>query len=213
MAHWESPPFGRGETFANGGAIDSNNLPGTQLPGTEWLFEDLQWNTPGVIGAKPNRTNRLVLCRIVRNTSLVNILPGQLVTFQKTGTTPGYGAHVDGLVCTTADRCYVADEWLPAAGVPPNDLFWIVVKGPALVWLPLAGSDFGSLTSISVGNVLVGLTAATSGATTAGRATNQDLTGATALLGNQLQNAIGRALSAATSGNTNAQLLVEVGRW
>lgn len=63
---------------------------------------------------------------------------------------------------------------------------------------------------LPVGTILVALTAATSGSTTSGRPAPQDLTGATALLGNQIQNQIGTALSAKTTANTNADVLTLV---
>ena len=129
MAHYESPPFGRGDTFYNGGTIDSTNYGGLQLEGAQWFFQDLQWITSGIIGAKPARTNRLVKCMVVRNVSAAAILPSQLVTLQKVGTDGRYYCgRVDGLVTTTADRCYPADEFLPSAGVPVGDLFWIVIE-------------------------------------------------------------------------------------
>ncbi len=144
----------------------------------------------------------------MRNVGAVALLPKQLVTFQKTALV--YGARVDGEVCITADRCYPIDEYLPAAGCPVNDLCYIVVDGPALCRTDLAA---GAANLIAVGDVLVALTAATSGCTTAGRVAPQDLTGATAVLGVQVMNTIGRALSAKVTTNTNADVLVEVGKW
>lgn len=211
MARNENPPFGRGETFYNGATIVSADLGGLNLEGMIWVFEDLQYNSVGQVGAKPARTNREVHCMCVRNVGTVNILPKQCVNLQTAGTDGRfYEGRVDGKSFVTAQRTYPADEWLPAAGVPPNDLFWIVIEGPATVQTPLDG---GADNVFNVGTVVVALTGATSGATTAGRVAPQDLTGATSLLGNQIQNAVGWALSAATTANTNADLLVEVRRW
>lgn len=200
MARNENPPFDRGATYGTTTLTD-----GAQYEGHEWVFEDLDYS---VQGAKPARTNRYVRCRIVRNVAAAALLPGRLARFIKTA--GNYGAQVDGYTATTAERGYPIDEWLPAAGVAVNDLFWIVVDGPAAVKTDLAG---GANNVINVGDVLVALTGATSGATTAGRVAPQDLTGATALLANQQQNRIGYALTARTTGNTDASVLVEVGRW
>lgn len=211
MARNENPPFGRGETFYNGGTINTSDLGGLEMEGKTWVFEDLQYSTPNLVGAKPARSNRDVLCLCVRNVGAVNILPKQLCNLQLAGTDGRYYlARVDGESNATAQRAYPADEWLPAAGVPPNDLFWLVIKGPATVKTALDG---GADNVFTVGEVVVALTAATSGATTAGRVAPQDLTGSTALLGNQIQNAVGWALSAATTANTNADLLIEVKGW
>jgi hypothetical protein len=208
MARLENPPFGRGETFYNGGTVDTTNLSALQMEGKEWEFEDVQYNVAGQVGAKPARTNRFCLCRIVRNVSGINLLPSRLVSFQIGGTDGRWaGSRVDGYTTTTAQfAAGVVDEWLPAAGVPNDDLFWLVIRGPTTVLTDLAG---GANNVINVGDVLVALTAATSQATTAGRVSDQVLTGATAVLGVQLMNYIGRALSAATTANTNQALLME----
>jgi hypothetical protein len=200
MARYESPPFDRGATFYNGATIDSNNLGGIQHEGKEWEFEDLDLST---VGAKAARTNRMVRCRVCRNVAAVALLPKRLASFKV-----GNPGRVDGYATTTAQAFLgVVDEWLPAAGVPVNDLFWMVVEGPSQMLTDLAG---GANNLIPLDTILVGLTAVTSGATTAGRVAPQDLSGVTTALGSQIQNALGRALTAATTANTNTSILVEI---
>lgn len=208
MARNENPPFGRGYTFYDGGTIDSNNLGGVNLEGQEWVFEDIDYST-GSGGAKKARTGEPVTCRVVRNASAGALLPKRCVRYQATA--GNYGHRVDGYTtATAAEFAGVVDEWLPSAGVPQYDLFWIVVKGPTNMLPDLAA---GANNLIPIGTALVALTAATSGATTAGRVAPQDLTGATALLGDQVQNKIGRALTARTTANTTTDVLVSVRRW
>src|ERR1051326_7295354 len=166
MARTENPPFGRGETFFSIGAV-SPNAPdvtvGTQLEGKEWVFEDIN---PTVTG-HTTRTNRYVRCRVVRNRAGISLLPKRLVQFTSGSATQAaadgrnYGAQVDGYTATVNQRGYPVDEWLPSAGVPDKDLFWIVVDGPATVLTPLAtaSADF------AVGDLVAALTAATSQAT------------------------------------------------
>jgi len=77
----------------------------------------------------------------------------------------------------------------------------------------LTALDGGADNVFNVNDVIVALTAATSQATTAGRVAPQVLTGATALLGNQVQNRLGRAMSAKTTANTNNSLLVNISKW
>lgn len=198
MARDENPPFDRGSTYFNGGTVSSTD--GSHLEGREWVFEDIDPTN------RTLRTSHPVRVKVVRNTSGIALLPKRIVRFEADGL--DYGARVDGYTRLTAARGYLVDEFLPAAGVPANDLFYIVIEGPAMALTDLAAVD-----TISVGDKLVALTAATSQATTAGRVDQQDLTGATAPLGDQVQNYIGHALSAKTSANTNSDILVYVGHW
>lgn len=194
MARDESPPFSMGETYYNGGTIDTNDLGGANLEGKEFEFEDVIRNT-----------GMRIRVRVVRNTAAIALLPKRLVTFS---TAAGYhGRRVTGYATLTSVNAYPVDELLPAAGVPVNDLFYIVVQGPALVKTDIAS---GANNVAAINDIFVSLTAATSGATTAGRIAPQDLTGATALLGNQVQNRIGRAMSAQTTANTDADLLLYI---
>lgn len=198
MARDEQPLLGRGTT-------ETNMTAGAA--GMSWLFEDVDYSTSNY-AIRPRRTNRKVRCVLVKNSSGIALLPRRMVVW-KAGTNQ---TEVDGYATTTAaEVAGVVDEWLPTAGVANGDYFLLVVGGPTLVVTDLAA---GANNLIPERTVLVALTAATSQATTAGRPAPQDLTGATALLGNQLQNAIGRALSAKTTANTNVDLLIDlVNRW
>ena len=205
MARTENAPFPRGEYATT---TDFDNLIGK-----EWEFEDIDWAV-ATLGARKARTNRMVRCRLVRNDSGIALLPKRLVRFRASGVL--YGSAVDGYGATTAERVYPVDEFLPAAGVPSLGYFWVVVDGPATVLTPLAGAEFNG--NISEGSRLVALTAATSGATTAGRVAVVNITGGSQVtdytfIHDNVNNMIGRALSARTTANTNADLLIEVGKW
>ena len=199
MARNENPPFERGSTFFGAGGTP-NVTDGFQYEGKEYLFEDINPLTRAV------RTNRYVRCRIVRNSSGIALLPRRLVRFEVDGL--DYGARVDGYTRTTAARGYPVDEYLPAAGVANNDLFYIVVNGPAM-----CVSDLAAVDTISVGDRLVALTAVTSQATTAGRVDLAAFAVTEQALADQVAYYIGHALSALTSANTNSDILVEVGHW
>lgn len=194
-------PFDRGQTAQTGlTTIDATVL--NNLEGSEFDCQDVDPNT-GIV-----RTGRPIRLRCVRNKSGGALLPKRLVQFS---TTAGeYGSWVTGYATVTADVAYPIDEYLPSTGVADNDLFYIVVSGPALVLTPL---DAGSDNVINVGDVLNSLTAATSGATTAGRVASADFTGATTPLAKQIKNRIGYALTAKTTANANADLLCDVGKW
>ena len=229
MARNEQPPFDRGSTWYNGGTIDANNLGGQQIVGREWLFEDINITT------KQLRSNKFVRCRAVRNVSGVSVLPKHLVQFQYSNSPAGgtgvldppvtYGAEVSGYTTSSdgqpADPSvghgYPVDEFVAAAGVPNNDIFWIVVDGPAMC-LTAQNALNGN---INVGDKVVacGTTAATTGVTggcvDAVSYVNNTQCNATTQRQNVRQevNFIGYACSAITSGQTNTSILVDVGKW
>lgn len=196
-------PFERGQTASTGlASVDTTVLD--NLEGREYIVED---HDPAT--AIP-RTGSYVKLRLVRNKSGQALLPKRLVKLD-TGGTNAYAANVLGYGRLTAQEgCFPADEYLPSTGVADGDLFYIVTEGPALCLTDLAA---GAGNLIAVGECVVALTAVTTGATTAGRVAVQDLTGATAILGAQLQNRVGRALTAKTTNNTNADILVHVGKF
>jgi hypothetical protein len=133
-----------------------------------------------------------------------------------------YGSEVDGYttgdgVAPAQDRGYPVDEFLPAAGVPNNDLFYIVVEGPAKCKTPL--NPFNA--NINIGDkVVAASTAAATTGSTAGRVEavsyiNNTAPTATTQRQNVRQevNFIGYAMSAATTGQTDTDILVDVGHW
>ena len=193
MPRTESPPFDRGETDANL----------SKFAGFEYEIEDNEWGS----SAPNRRTGHRVRVKIVKNSSGITLLPKRLVTF-KDGTNR---TEVDGYVTTTAAIGYPVDEFLPSGGVADGSYFFIVVGGPALVLTGIASS---ALNLIPENSVIVGLTAATSQATTAGRVKVRDMTGSAAVLGAEVAGGLGHAMSAKTAANTDQDLLVFISnRW
>lgn len=193
-------PFAIGSTWFNGGTTDTTS--GAEWEGREFDILDLDYTTnPAKPRAFSNGTE-IKRVRVVRNVcptgagTSTAILPGMLCSF-KAGL---YGKQVDGYVTTDAAEGYPADEFLPAAGCPQNDLFYITVSGPAGVMASVDATN----ANFSAGSVLVALTAATSGATTSGRVAPQTLNTTSTTLGNMVQNRVGVALSACTTGQTNS---------
>lgn len=192
-----------GGTYFGGNTPDSTS--GAHLEGSEVEIElrNMATNPAPDYGVHAGGRVRLMA---VRNVSGINLLPGRLVCFKNTSGL--YGSQVDGYPTTTAAQfAGVVDPFLPAAGVANNDIFWIVIAGPVLCLSPLTGNGDNVW---SGGDALVAITAATSQCTTAGRLIAQDLTGATALLANQVQNKVGRAMSACTTAETNTSKLVYI---
>jgi len=215
MARNENPPVARGKTYFDGATISAQDVTDTNyLLGKEWVFEDVDYS---VSGAKVLRSGRQVTCRLVRNVSGGALLPKRVVAYD-TSAGLRFGDSVDGYTTTTAeDYAGVVDEFLPAAGVPDDDIFWIVVEGPTLC---LTDIEAAAGNVISVGDRLTALTAVTSGATTAGRVKVQGaLSAATSgvvdftALFDEARNVIGRALSAKTTSNTDSSILVDVTRF
>jgi len=198
MARDEQAPFQRGETFWGIGVTPADAVSGAQYEGAEFRHEDINYSNVNTV--KPHRTELPVVTRIVRNVG-ITVTPKQVVKLKATN-----HGQIDGQVTVEAQGpCVVVDEHLPSAGVLQNDLLHVVVEGPALV------TNSSAASTITAGDRVVAATAATSGAVTAGRVKAQDLSGVTTALANNIQNAVGVALSTTTT--TQADVLIYVRRF
>lgn len=203
MARDEAPPFARGETYYNGQPIDQadpQGLGGVNLEGKEFTFEPNSQDQMATYPAASDPNGRPIRVRVVRNRSGVNMKPARVIHYDAGGTftfnnaTVGpfnYETGIDGYCYQgVTDRpAGTVDEFLPAAGVPPWDLFYIVIDGPGQ-----AVNQHASPITVTPGLRLV--PAATGASRTddlAGRVALQDLTGATGTLGNNIQNSVGFA--------------------
>jgi hypothetical protein len=188
MARDDAPSFQRGETWYNGSPIDATDnttLGGVNIEGREFVFEDNAPTQYGV-GVPPQGTGRKVRCKCVRNLSGINLKPGRAVKY---ATTDPYETRIIGYTFAVGDRpAGIVDEFLPSAGVVPNDLFWIVREGPTKVTQPHTANS-----ALVIGSVVVPTAGGGASATDdlSGRVLAQDLTGATATLGGNIQNRIG----------------------
>lgn len=194
-----TPEFELGETFYGIGGTPVAADSFTNL-GQEWWFND------------PNYNMKMRKMRLVRNKSGINLLPKMAVRFKtSTANDPcGFETEIDGYGATTAERIVLVDDQLPAAGVADGDVFWVCVEGEHL---GITAKEADARNVINVGSFVAANSAAASTfSTTAGRLQVIDLSGATANLGNMILNAIGRAMTAQTTGNTNADIRVVLGR-
>lgn len=186
-------PFPRGATF---GAATTADLQ--YVIGAEYDFPDVSPST----GVK--RSAKTVRCRAVQNLSGAAMLPKRLARTQA-----GKVGYSDGYTRVEGEQGFPIDEYLPSAGVASLDIFWVVVEGPAIVKTDLAG-----FTALTVGDTLVppsrlyAQTAATMGATTAGRVIMA--AGTTA---SQNTNFLGPAMSACTSQGYDVDILCNVTRY
>ena len=185
--------------------MDTADLEKTEIEGIRKTFEDVDVSTspPTVRSAFP------VEAMIVRNLSGVTLQAKFLAIVDPTNP-----ARVIGVSNTTGQANVVAiDEFLGSAGCVNGDCCWAVVKGPAVVKTP-PGAAFAA--NIAAGDHLVAATGA-SGSTAAAATTNDHGRVVAASFGTtnnvntaQIANRFAKALSARTTGQTNADILVHV---
>lgn len=185
---------------ARGKTYGSSSTTGVSvgLEGTTKIFKDVDYS--GTRAVKTPRTGLDVMAILVRNVSGVSLLPKMLVTFAS-----GYqGRRVDGYA--RLDQGIVSgvvDEFLPSTGVANNDLFWMIVRGPALC---IKSVDANGLVK---DDYVVSITAAASThSTTAGRIMSIAVTSNQTNAMSQALNRIGIAMS--TSATTSADILVNL---
>lgn len=192
MSRELSIPFARGETGYSGDTIESPVTRFAQQLGQVRGFDD--WN--------PNlnvvNTNLQVVCILLRNLTGGALLPSQAVLFSATTPSTGTGATVTQ---TGTQNVFfgIVDEYLPAAGVPNNDVFWLVIKGPTTALM----------TTVS-GAKTAGQLAVWASGTDNGKLDFTPTTAATAIIGqNQAtygQNAF--TLGAIANGATSARVIL-----
>lgn len=219
MARDDAPPFARGETFYNSGAsatistTDPLGLGGVNLEGKEYTFEVNAQDQGNGYPTGQDPSGRPIRVKVVRNSSGIALKPGRIARWLAATTSASpFECQVDGYAHLEADNIAgIIDEYLPAAGVANNDLFYVVFDGPTSV---VTGAT--TAPTVTPGLVLVPAAyGATQGDDLAGRVTLQDLTGATAILAAQISNAIGFADGSAASTQTSFSLpiVAHLRRW
>lgn len=162
------PGFGRGQTLGiTYKWYEAENGDGSTVVGTRKVFRDEHPVSGAIL------SNRTVECIAVKNTSGAALLPGAVAKFKDSAIL----SEVDGLAVAATTLMGIVDEYLPAAGVPDGEVFWLVVRGPSTVTKTAtsvsAGAAYGpSATAGSAAaqgaNAQLGFAIATS-ATTSGR--------------------------------------------
>lgn len=192
MSLLNDPPFALGQTLGVSSATD-----GTGWVGAVKYFPDVDPDDGKV------RSNRIKTCVAVRNSAATALLPKRVVRFRVGTAGAAVFSEVDGYAAeTNEERVGVVDEHLPASGVAVNDVFWVTIAGPTEVAVALSG------TAVAVGDRLSCVTAATSGATTAGRVGPSSLSSGTTGAGNNGIGVIGRACSIGATTGANVLALV-----
>lgn len=203
----------RGKTYLSGPnrTPDSTSTSSVAIAGIVKVFKDMNYTRTSGAQVNGYRSGGEVTCILVKNSSGISLLPKMAVTW-KSGKR---GLEVDGYADFSPDRAIagLVDEFLPSTGVADKDYFWLVVKGPALALTGLVGDETNV---ISVDDWLINLTGASSVvSTTSGRVGPAILptagltTNITFAQSNNIYK-FARAMSAKTTANTNADLLVFV---
>lgn len=207
MDHGE-PPMDLGETL-KGKDADGNLINGEKL-GMVYTFPASRL-TSNIRGNKARLTGRQITAILLRNESGFTMLGKRVAKVKESG---GYGDFeaVDGYCAVKADAHLVfIDPNLPATGIADDDIFWGILRGPTIVLSPFEAGGFDK--AIAAGDPLVGATGSTTGTSGVGRVSVGGVLAGGSLAGTdayaQARNNLGRALSARTTGETNADILVE----
>lgn len=177
------PPFALGQTLGVSSTAD-----GVGWVGAVKQFPDVNPTTGTV------RSNRIKTCVAVRNISAGVLLPKKVVIFSTTAGLAGLSSVTGYTTALNTEHVGVVDEYISSAGVAVNDVFWVTVDGPTEVLASMAAAA-----AIAAGDRIASITAATSGAVTAGRVGPSLLSSATSNAGDAGRGVIGYALSAGTT--------------
>lgn len=197
MSSKQNMPFARGQTA---GVTATTDL--TQFEGMVFIVPDTKYGT-----------GRDVRLRCVRNNTGIALSAKQLVVF-----TNANKMAVDGLTrlgpaaAAGPDHGVPVDDAYGSVTIAAGDLFYVIEAGPCML---VVSKTAGYESSIATGDILTAATAAASThTTTAGRVA----AGTLAITGNTAQgmlksifNHLGRAISARTTAETGADILVMIG--
>lgn len=118
------PGFARGQVLGvTKTYYDAQVGDGSHIVGVRKVFADTHPQTGQIL------SNQTVECIAVKNKSGGALLPKTVVQFDA----DAIMTDVDDEATTSSLRLGVVDEYLPVAGVPNNEVFWLVVKGPTTV--------------------------------------------------------------------------------
>jgi hypothetical protein len=180
--------------FVRGATLYETESPGTQpnILGQTYVFEGFPVEKVEAAG-QPN-TGMTIVGRVCKNASGVNLKPGRIVNWLNDATNP-FGTAVGGYSWAATDRpAGVVDEFLPAAGVQPNDLFWLIQFGYTKVRSLGSGSH-----TIDIGDLILPAAGTSTTHDDAGRVT--EITGTIDTVAETLS-AFGRAQEACTTTDT-----------
>lgn len=150
---YEDLPFQRGQTrraYDDDTGTTNVATAETHLEGKEYTIEDIDFSASSN-NYQSTRSGKYVTLRCVRNKTGSALLPKRAAKFKTDGSTADvYGGQMDGYAEAVGVIGGVVDEFLPDAGVPDGELFWLVVAGPTKITSAAAGD-----TTWGIGALLV----------------------------------------------------------
>lgn len=135
---FSDPPFPRGSTLLNGEVIEfdvnGNPIAGSEIVGQVKAFQDV---VPGTGPASIRNSSRLVYCVAARyvGASTINVAGadrGKVYVFNDMGPLTTFSATATTTDTANGKAIGVLDEYLNVE-VRPNDIAWLVMKGPVTV--------------------------------------------------------------------------------
>lgn len=132
---FSDPPFPRGATLLAGETIEldpaGNPIAGSEIVGQVKAFQDV---APGTGPNAVRNSNRLVYCVAARYIGTTNINvdgadKGKWYVLSRRGALTTFLEHASQTDITDGRMVGVLDEYLNVT-VRPNDIVWLVVKGP-----------------------------------------------------------------------------------
>lgn len=203
---FSDPPFPRGATLLTGELIEldvnGNPLAGVEIVGQVKAFQDV---VPGTGPAAIRNSNRLVYCIAARyvGTTTINVGgadKGKVYVLNDMGPLSTFSATATTTDTANGKMVGVLDEYLNLE-VRPNDIVWLVVKGPVAINKDNAliaahgkvqvSASGGTIQTHTSTNPIVGVTIR-SGVTTTGTSAGA---GATFTVGSAAGIAIGQTVS------------------
>ena len=191
--------------------IDTSNYPDIHLEAQARWVPDL--DPTDTLKLRSAKQRKAVL---MRNVSGVTLYAGMFVSPQA-----GYeDKRFDGLTEVAAARSAgVINDQLNSAGVRHGDMCWVITEGPNLCYTGLAEGDAFSRGDFMYAKTAASSTANTVGGTTADEGgkmiprdsslTCSDAESTNGTIASIIKNGFGRALSAATTAETNTLKLVD----
>jgi hypothetical protein len=149
---FSDPFFRRGSTLLDGDTIELN-VAGNPVAGGEVIGQVKAFQDCSPTGLGERHSNRLVYCVAARYTGSSNLTSadaGKLMVFDTASVLSEFKAAATTSNAAAGQAVGALDEYIPEnVTVRPNDICWIVVKGPTTVNQTAAAINQGGVCQVS----------------------------------------------------------------